>query len=480
VLLVHLTTSLREPRVVRVLAAAVCPVMVATAYLTFSRGGMLGGLIGVVLVLLAGRPAGLVTGMVPAAGASVVVLLSALDKDVLGSAEFASAAGVAEGHELAGLIGLAGAGAAALRAALLPVDARVVRFHERRAPLRTRYAVAGWAAAAAAVAGVLVVVGAPGFIERQYDGFVQGNITVAENQRLRLLNPGNNGRLYHWRVAYDRFRAEPLHGDGAGTYETAWDRYRPTGFNVLDAHSLYVEVMGELGLVGLTLLLVALLTILFGFLRLARGSERGPPAALFAAGTIWALHAGIDWDWELTATGAWLFAAGGICLAAPVGATRLRAPGRVTRIVLALGCLVLALTPFQVLRSQAALDDAVAAFDARDCRRTIDSALASLSATRSRPEPYLLLGYCDTRLGLHDLAVRNMELATERDPQSWAAWYGLAMARAAAGRDPRPAARRAQELNPLDPLAAEMAEAFDTSRPRAWQRRAAQLKLPDS
>jgi O-Antigen ligase len=452
--------------------------MVATAYFTFSRGGILGGLIGVVLVLLVARPAGLVTGMVPAAGASVVVLLAALDMDVLASADFMSAAGVAEGHDLARLIGLAGLGAAALRAALLPADGRIGRFNERRAALRVRYFVAGWVAAAAVVAGVLVAVGTPGFVERQYNGFVQGNLTVAENQRLRLLNPGNNGRLFHWRVAYDRFRAEPVHGDGAGTYETAWDRYRPTGFDVLDAHSLYVEVMGELGLVGLALLLIAVLTILFGFLRLARGSDRGPPAALFAAGSIWALHAGIDWDWELTATGAWLFAAGGICLAAPAGATRLRAPGRVTRIVLALGCLVLALTPFQVLRSQAALDDAAAAFEARDCRRTIDSALASLSATRSRPEPYLLLGYCDTRLGLHDLAVRNMELATERDPQSWAAWYGLALARGAAGRDPRPAARRAQQLNPFDPLAAEMVEAFKPSRPRVWQRRAVELKVP--
>jgi O-antigen ligase len=480
VMLVHLTTSLREPRVIRVFAAALCPVMVATAYFTFSRGGMLGGLIGIVLVLLAGRPAGLVTGMLPAAGASVVVLLAALDMDVLASADFASPAGIAEGHDLAELIGLAGLGAAAARAALLPVDGLIDRYNERRAPLRMRYFVAGWLAAAAAVAGVLVVVGAPGFIERQYNGFVDGNYTVAANQRLRLLDPGNNGRLFHWRVAYDRFRAEPLRGDGAGTYENAWDRYRPTGFDVLDAHSLYVEVMGELGLVGLALLLIALLTILFGFLRLARGSERGPPAALLAAGSIWALHAGIDWDWELTATGAWLFAAGGVCLAAPVGATRLRPPGRVARIVLGLGCLVLALTPFQVLRSQAALDDAGAAFEARDCPRAIDSALASLGATRSRPEPYLVLGYCDTRLGLHDLAIRNMELATERDPDSWQAWYGLAVARGAAGRDPRPAARRALQLNPLNALAAEAAEAFATSRPRVWQRRALRLRIPES
>jgi O-antigen ligase len=480
VLLVHLTTSLREPRAVRVAAAALCPVIVATAYFTFSRGGIAAALIGIAVVLVVGRPAGLLTGMLPAAGASAVVVLAALDADVLAGRDFRSAAGVAEGHDVALVVALAALGAAAVRAALLPVDTRVTRWNDRRAPMRRRTFVGAWAGAVAVGVVVLVAAGAPGVVERQYDRFVEGNQTFVSDQRDRLLNPGNNGRLWHWRVALDSFRAEPLHGEGAGTYENAWDRERTIALDVTDGHSLYVEVMGELGLVGLVLVLTALLTILYGFLRLARGDDRGPPAALFTAGLIWALHAGIDWDWELTATGAWLFAAGGICLAAPAGEARLRAPGRVARIVLGLGCLALALTPFQVLRSQAGLDDAAAAFEARDCPRAIDGALSSLEGTRSRPEPYLLLGYCDTRLGLHDLAVRNMELATERDPQSWQAWYGLAVARGAAGRDPRPAAQRAQRLNPLEPLAAEAVEAFATSRPRVWQRRAYQLKVPES
>ena len=129
------------------------------------------------------------------------------------------------------------------------------------------------------------------------------------------------------------------------------------------------------------------------------GRERGPPAALLAAGVVWAVHAGLDWDWEMPATAIWLFAAGGWALAAPEGAPRLRPPHRPARVAMAAACLVLTLAPCSVARSQAALDDASRAFAAGDCRRAIDRSLASLDATRLRPQPYELLAYCDVRLG---------------------------------------------------------------------------------
>ena len=58
-----------------------------------------------------------------------------------------------------------------------------------------------------------------------------------------------------------------------------------------DAHSLYLETLAELGLVGF-----ALLALLIG--GVAVTARRAGPAAALAA---WALHAGVDWDWELPA-----------------------------------------------------------------------------------------------------------------------------------------------------------------------------------
>ena len=237
-------------------------------------------------------------------------------------------------------------------------------------------------------------------------------------------------------------------------------------------------MFAELGAVGLALLVVAILGILGGFAVRAGGDDRGPAGALLAAGVAWALHAGIDWHWEMPAVTIWLFALGGAALAAPAGAARLRAPGRLLRIVLALGVLLLAITPVMVARSQMKLDDAVQAFKARDCRGAIDDSLASLSAINARPEPFELIGYCDVRLGFDDLAVSNLEQAVRRDPANWELHYGLALVRGAVGQDPRPAARRALALNPREPIAREAVARLDTERRSVWQREARLLPLP--
>jgi len=475
VLLVHLTTAVREPRAVRVLAAAASPIVVATIFYTFSRGAIAIGALGIVVLLAVSRPAGWPTGLAAVVPACAGVLLLAVGADLLASDEFDTPAGIDEGHRLALVVAVGALFAGGLRAALLGFDEPLAA---RRADRPRRRMALAWGLAAAALVVGAIAAGGPAFAERQYDRFVSGDVTPETDQRARLLNPGNNGRLDHWDVALARFRADPLRGDGAGTYQIAWDRERSSGLDVVDAHSLYLEVLAELGAPGLLLLLVGLGTLLGGLARLVPGPERGPAAALLAAGVVWALHAGLDWDWEMPATAIWLFAAGGWALAAPEGSPRLRPPHRPARVAMAAACLVLTLAPYSVARSQAALNDAFRAFDAGDCARTIDRALASLDATRLRPQPYELLAYCDARLGQGDLALRNLAEAVDRDPNAWEVWYGTAIVRGVLGRDPRPAARRAASLNPLEPLTQQAVEAFDSPSPAVWRRRGRELPLP--
>jgi hypothetical protein len=317
------------------------------------------------------------------------------------------------------------------------------------------------------------------YVDRQYNGFVSGTtIRSGADERSRLTDPGNNGRLDGWRVALDAFEEEPLLGTGAGTYAITWARERPITLKVEDAHSLYIEMLSELGLPGLFLTLVALLLVLWGFARGIRGPERHVHAALFTAGTVWALHAGIDWDWELSAVTAWLWALGGMALAAPAGALARAAPRNTARVAIALGCIALSVTPALMAWSQSRLNAAVAAFGRGDCDAAIDAALGALDAMPPRPQPMEVLGYCDARLGLHELAIGAMRSGIDRDPENWELHYGLAIVRAIAGRDPRPAAQAALRLNPRGSLPRDAVRRFRTDDPQKWKRRAQRARLP--
>src|SRR5207244_10052878 len=113
----------------------------------------------------------------------------------------------------------------------------------------------------------------------------------------RRVNLSGSGRADYWRVAWREFAENPVLGAGAGSYERYWVRDRPNAFFARDAHNLYLEVLAELGPIGLLLLCVALGTPLVAAVRLRR---RPLVAAVAAAYVAFLLHAAIDWDWEMT------------------------------------------------------------------------------------------------------------------------------------------------------------------------------------
>jgi hypothetical protein len=67
---------------------------------------------------------------------------------------------------------------------------------------------------------------------------------------------------------------------------------------VLDAHSLYVETLAELGPIGLVLLAVALSVPIVAAVRVRDDPLAAGAAAAYAA---FLVHAGLDWDWEMPA-----------------------------------------------------------------------------------------------------------------------------------------------------------------------------------
>jgi O-antigen ligase len=110
----------------------------------------------------------------------------------------------------------------------------------------------------------------------------------------------DSDRYAYWSVAARTWADHPLAGAGASAFQVAWLRERPIGGGARDAHSLPLETLAELGAAGLLLLACAAGGIAV-CARRVQGADpvlaAGPAAALAAA----ALHASLDWDWEMPA-----------------------------------------------------------------------------------------------------------------------------------------------------------------------------------
>jgi hypothetical protein len=477
VLALHIASWTSSSRALRPFAAALIPALSVTLYMTLSRGAILVGAAGLVLYAVLGRPRALLCALVAAGPPTVVAVLAAYDAPALLGVDQTAPEVLQEGREVRETLLLAMLAAAAVRTALLPLDGWLGRLKLR--PLRWPARVGLAVSALAAIAAGTVLTGAASWARAQGETLLRGSATRNDDIRTRLLSVDSDGRFALWRVALDAFEQRPLSGQGAGTYELLWKRERALPSQVIDAHSLYVETLAELGAVGLALLAVGVLALIVGALVRARGAERPLYAAVAAALLVWAAHAAVDWDWELAAITIWLFGVSGVALAASKGASPLafRLP-RMPRVVISLALLVLLLAPLNVSRSQAHLNAAVDAFVDDDCAVTIDESLAAVERLGSRADGWELLAYCNIRLGAPELAVRAARQAVRLDPDSWDRHFALALALAAAGEDPRRAAARAVELNPLDPSAQAALEAFSSGGPKAWARRAARIPVP--
>jgi hypothetical protein len=478
VLCTHMSGELREHLAVRVLAAAAIPGLAATLYLTLSRGSFLAGAVGLVLLVALGRSRGMVGALVAAAPAITLALLAAAGAGVLTDAyDPGSAATIDAGRTLAGQVALLCAAAAVLRLAMTPVDGRLRALE--LAPWSTGRRVAAAIFAVAALAAVVVVSDAPSRLSDQWREF-RGSESVIGSGGGRLLEASANGRVQSWNVALDSWRSEPLHGTGAGMFVHDWAERRPVDFTEQDAHSLYLEILAELGLVGLVLLLVALLAPLAAALR-RRRDDRLLWSAVTALVVMWMIHAGIDWDWEMSAVTlpAVALLAAACARNVPRSAGRF-ARARLSRLLVGLALLLVALTPVRVAASQRSFDEALDAFRTGDCAATIDRALDAQSVFGPRPDVYELIGYCDVRLGRPDLAERMLSAAVQREPRSWELYYGLALIRGASGRDPRPSLREALERNPREEIVRDAAQRMAGDKPRVWRReaRASRLVIP--
>jgi hypothetical protein len=408
----------------RPIAAAAPVLYVATLHLTYSRGGW--------LVLAAGLAVQLLLTPARLRLATTVLLLAA-----------PCALAIELGSRWEGVRFRLGLVVLALAAAAAP--AAVDRI-ERRVHLGPRVrragAIGAVAAAVALAAFALVRAGGLGSTaSRAYRSFT-GPAPIGSTHGRTLLSVSSAGRAEYWSVAWRDFRDHPFVGSGAGTFALAWDHDRHTVYDVLDAHSLYVEVLGELGPLGLLLVAAMALMPLLALRRL----PRSPLVAAAAAGYVaFLLHAGLDWDWEVPA----VTLAGLACGCALLAAARETAAElglRTRAAVLAAAGVVAAFVTFTYV-GNVDLARGTRAYDRAQFADAVAQAERAARILRWSADPWHLRGDAEKELGLGDAAHRSYLRAVDLDPHDWRLWYDAGTT--TRGPERKAALARAAKLNPL-------------------------------
>lgn len=432
-------------------AAALVP-LACTLYLTFSRGAWL-ALAAAAVVVLALDPERLRVGVVVLALAPApafgIVLASRSHALTRQGAELAAAA--RDGHRVAVALVALALVQAAVSVALHGVARRVAL--DRRVGL----AAAALLVVLGGVGGGLAIARAGGptkLVGNAYDAFVSPERPTGQDLNSRLVNLSGSGRADYWRVAWHEFTENPALGGGAGSYERYWVRDRPNAFFARNAHNLYLEVLGELGPVGLLLLCVALGTPLVAAVRVRR---RPLVAAAAGAYVAFLLHAAVDWDWQLT--GLTLTAL--LCGGAVVVAARPERPGPAARTLTvpvraAALALVLALVAFAFVLQvgNSAIATATRAADRGDAARATAQARRAKAWNPWSYQPWELLGEVQLARGDLGAARQSFHTAIAKDHASWTLWLDLAKASKGAAR--REALARAAALAPKSPEIAEL------------------------
>lgn len=121
-------------------------------------------------------------------------------------------------------------------------------------------------------------------------------VAVVGIAALQPISTTSSFRTAYWSAALEEARARPALGSGAGSFHLTWTERGEEGMFVRDAHSLYFEVLAELGPLGLALVLSVVAVPIGGAVR-----RRGDPLAAVAgaAFVVFVVHSGLDWDWEM-------------------------------------------------------------------------------------------------------------------------------------------------------------------------------------
>jgi O-Antigen ligase len=349
---------------------------------------------------------------------------------------------------------------AALSEARLPSSPRAGRIADR-------VAVGGLVALVlgGSIAFVAIVGNPLDWIGQKASEFRAGESSRPIGKESRFTLNARTGRGELWRIALLDFRRHPLLGDGGGGYRYTYLRERRPDAPpaVHDAHSVELENLSELGIVGLALFASAVAAAAAGAVRARRFGAGAAWVSTLAltAGAYWLFHSSLDWFWPYPAITAPVFALLGSACAPAVELERPpEARGR-WRLLVAGAAIVLAISTVPPFLSERYVDDAY------DVWRT-DPARAYQDLDRARAlnplsvDPLLAEGAIAKASGDRPRAIDAFEDAIAKRPEEWVTYYLLAVLHKR--DDPALARRELAAAHARDPRNPEVTALADTLR----------------
>lgn len=334
---------------------------------------------------------------------------------------------------------------------------------------RIRRALVAGLAVVSVVAGSVALASAghiADYVDRQYDAFVHLQEPSHEPTSSRLV-AGAGHRYDYWRIAIDAWESDVLRGVGAGGYDKPYFAARSTMEDIRQPHSLPLQVLVELGLVGLALLAVFLVAIAAGARRQvqrARAGEASGPVIVAALGivTAWLVHTSVDWIHLLPGLTGIALCGAAILLRYSTGPDAANAGRPIARTALAVAMgLALAAATFSLSRQALAEHYGSEAKDALAAqpRRALHQANRSLRLDPENVASYYTKAAALARFGEADAARAVLLDAARREPRDFVTWTLLGDLAVRRGKlsEARLHYGRAARLNPRDEALAGLA-----------------------
>lgn len=313
---------------------------------------------------------------------------------------------------------------------------------------------------AAAVVGLALVGDPVERTKRGYDDFTSPRVVVPTNNRYASLT--TTTRYDFWRVAWDAFRDHPARGLGAGNFAVVFPARRRTPEYVRNPHSVEVQVLSELGVVGGVLLLGFVGAASWSVVRRRAPTLAGADLTVLVVGagvfSVWLVHTSIDWLHNLPGvTGMALLGLALLVVRPQPTVARPASSGTpyrrwlplvaaVSLLALAAGSIGRALAADAYLRQAKGHLPGRPDLALRDARRSLDLNPEAMSA-------YYASAAASAGLGSYDGARDALLEATRREPSNYVPWGLLGDLETRRGNTAgaRAAYAKASMLSPFDP-----------------------------